>query len=917
MRFIDIFNSGKCKEIFQDVKKFSNTLLKPYNDQIESGEIIPYPKDIFDFVWGTVELSKLEICLIDSPIIQRLRYINQLGFASYVYCNADYSRFAHTIGVLEAAGRIAKVITNEIELKFNIKDKNKSSDANFDMEEIVRLGAIFHDAGHLFFSHVSENFFSKNELFSKKMKNSAALGFLNEHIYIDASFHEMLSVMIVNSDEVLRFFKLTFKYAKISKITEDEHYDTLIDYISSLIVGSAIDKKILPYSTIIKGEIDADRMDYLSRDSATTKVPLAVDIARLIKKITVVELKNYNPCKLWDDPSPDTRQYISMAIKYSAQRLIGQISMARSILYQNIYFHHKKLTAEAMFVKACEKIFKLIPKEKHNFTYIMSLTDHAMGENFHYVVIPNQLHKKVNFINAKEIIDRIKNRNLYKRVAGFSQGAFFDPIYKYADFEMNVIQNEYTKDYNLFINELTNEYRNILKVLKKNRLKKKPVFMFINANWQNEPPADIPIDYGNEPYKISSDIFKNTPIFGEENRQKIFYLVTDQLKRLLVYIALEKVLFSKFNMRINDGASTCAKFSLEDLEKERMKLFEKNYYDDCSRILSDNLFRNFYDNGLFEEIIKKYQSFSGVSNSKITVETLFNYLKQFLYLNCCKDELIKLLEGILLLLQKAIFIDRDYFSKIIPSLLNKIKTKGYKKNYIVKFGGSFDSAAHLTYYLNDVKEKDTFYFIESIKDALSLASGNSDSSILFIDDGAYSGKQAVSIFQELMGVPIDKRTTKEHHIDELCIADKEKIKKTNIILGYMCFNSKREEFILDELKKLGLNNVCIIYECNLIEKVFDLDANIFNTKEQLLIVKKHFDSIGYNIMKYVKSDEDGKYKDGWSEERVHDSALGYDDAQQIVVFDFNIPTYTLTALWQNGKYKGYEWKGLFQRTDKN
>jgi HD superfamily phosphohydrolase len=911
MRFIDILNDKNCKEIFENVNTFSNEILKPYNDQIESGDFIPDAKDIFDFVWGTVELSAVEICLIDSPIIQRLRNIQQLGFASYVYCNADYNRFAHTIGVVEAAGRIAKVVTNELKKKSYIL-----ANKNLDMEEVVRLGAIFHDTGHMFFSHVSENFFTNNENFYERNKIITALTFFNEHISVRASLHEMLSVMIVNSDEVKRFFVLTFKYAEKSKLTCDEHYNTLIDYISGLIVGTAIDKKILPYSKIIKGSIDADRLDYLSRDSATTKVPLAVDIARLIKKITVVVLKKYQPSRLWRDHTLDT-QNISIAIQYSAQRLIWQLSMARSILYQSIYFHHKKLTAEAMFIKACEKIFNLIPSGKHNFTYIMSLTDQAMGENFQDIVIPKKLHKKEQFNEAKEIIDRIKNRNLYKRVAGFSQDAFYSPNYKYVPFATNVLENQFTKEHKAFIKDLTNEHIKIIDILKENRPKKNPVFMFIEANWQNGPLDAIPVDFGNEPYKMSSDIFKNTAAFGEENIQKKYYLVTDQPKRILAYIAFEKVLFRQLGIRVKDGASTCSKFTLEKLEETRMNLFEKNYYNDDYRLLSDNLFCELYNKNLFLEIVNKYQGFSGVSNSKITRETLFCYLKQYLYLDCNKDELKQILEGILLLLQKAIFIDRKYFSQNITSLMKKIKSKGYKKNYVVKFGSSFDSATHLSYYFNDIKEKKTFYFIESITDVLSLASNDPDSSILFIDDGAYSGKQAVSIFQELMGIPVEQRATNENHVNELCHEDKEKLKKTNIILGYICFNSQNENYILEELEKLGICNVCIVYEHDLIKKVFEPQTDIFSSEEQLLIVKRHLENIGYEVQKSAKSDENGKLKERWHEERIHNSALGYNDAQQIVIFDFNIPTYTLTALWQNGKYKGHEWRGLFQRTDKS
>ena len=46
-----------------------------------------------------------------------------------------------------------------------------------------------------------------------------------------------------------------------------------------------------------------------------------------------------------------------------------------------------------------------------------------------------------------------------------------------------------------------------------------------------------------------------------------------------------------------------------------------------------------------------------------------------------------------------------------------------------------------------------------------------------------------------MGVPVDERTTNEHHVDELAQENKEKIKKINIVLAYLCFNKQSERYI--------------------------------------------------------------------------------------------------------------------------
>ena len=120
MRIIDILNAPKCKKIFLEIQEFVKLSLFEYNNTIERDskrEGFCFPdKDIFDSVWGTVNFSGTEICVIDSPLLQRLRRIHQLGLASSVYCNADSSRFSHTIGVTEVSDRMAKVIKKRLNM---------------------------------------------------------------------------------------------------------------------------------------------------------------------------------------------------------------------------------------------------------------------------------------------------------------------------------------------------------------------------------------------------------------------------------------------------------------------------------------------------------------------------------------------------------------------------------------------------------------------------------------------------------------------------------------------------------------------------------------------------------------------------------------------------------------------------------
>ena len=100
----------------------------------------------------------------------------------------------------------------------------------------------------------------------------------------------------------------------------------------------------------------------------------------------------------------------------------------------------------------------------------------------------------------------------------------------------------------------------------------------------------------------------------------------------------------------------------------------------------------------------------------------------------------------------------------------------------------------VSYYFNDIKDKEGYTFIESIAAALEVTDNYSD--IVLFDDGAYSGKQVISIFQELMGIPQEKRETNETHTVELSEENKKRIKSAKIILAYICFNKASEKTIL-------------------------------------------------------------------------------------------------------------------------
>ena len=94
---------------------------------------------IRDAIHGYLELNDEEKQLIDSPQVQRLRRVRQLGLSSLVYPSATHTRFQHSLGVMHLAGEFA----DSLEL-----DEKRTRE--------LRIAGLLHDSGHGPFSHASE-----------------------------------------------------------------------------------------------------------------------------------------------------------------------------------------------------------------------------------------------------------------------------------------------------------------------------------------------------------------------------------------------------------------------------------------------------------------------------------------------------------------------------------------------------------------------------------------------------------------------------------------------------------------------------------------------------------------------------------------------------------------------------------------
>ena len=190
-----------------------------------------------DPLWDNIRLDGVALAVLDTPAVQRLRYVRQLGHAFLVYPGATHSRFEHALGAYHLA-REALAILDE---------RGDLTGVAADHLAAVPVAALLHDIGHYPFSHALEE-----------------AGFPH---------HEELGVR-------------RLRQAPLAEALDALGVPGFTDLIGSLIQG----RSTSPLQGLISGTLDLDKIDYLSRDAWMCGVPYgAVDVDRLLASLTLVE----------------------------------------------------------------------------------------------------------------------------------------------------------------------------------------------------------------------------------------------------------------------------------------------------------------------------------------------------------------------------------------------------------------------------------------------------------------------------------------------------------------------------------------------------------------------------------------------------------------------------------------------------
>lgn len=268
---------------------------------------IKYVNSLLDNVHGYIRLTEVENEIEKLPVFKRLQDIAQLGLSNRIFPCALHNRYTHSLGVMYIADQMA--------LHLNMSE---------DERQILRLAGLLHDIGHYPLSHDVEKAYKATRPITEEEKAVKIKSISNLSSYLNGSkdrisklespsipelmksnensyHHERIGEEVIKSSSIIQ--NIIYEYyinesPLYNGYTREKAIDIVISDICAIITGDAsreseiFGKRISIMIQLMHSELDADRIDYLLRDSTFCGASYGnFDIGQLIQTITYCEYK--------------------------------------------------------------------------------------------------------------------------------------------------------------------------------------------------------------------------------------------------------------------------------------------------------------------------------------------------------------------------------------------------------------------------------------------------------------------------------------------------------------------------------------------------------------------------------------------------------------------------------------------------
>jgi uncharacterized protein len=264
---------------------------------------LAFTRVVRDPLYGDIRLTEYEWEVLDTPELQRLRWIRQLGFANLVYHGAEHSRLSHSIGTLFRVEQI-------------LRSMEDADGTRFDPETRVmaRLFALVHDVPHIAHGHTLED----------------ELGLLTRHDQNEARIDRLVLSPQSSLGAVLQRNEM------------GRNVRSLFDPSSTISVQAGI-------TDLVSGATGADVLDYIDRDALHCGLDHRVDSA-LLRQLRL------HPGPGDHDPRVISLLYSRHGPRVDREFAVESLFRERFAMFMKVYSHPRKQAAAAVLDKAVNEV---------------------------------------------------------------------------------------------------------------------------------------------------------------------------------------------------------------------------------------------------------------------------------------------------------------------------------------------------------------------------------------------------------------------------------------------------------------------------------------------------------------------------------------------------------------------------------
>lgn len=893
----------------REIEAFTESLLRPYIARIEAGFVVKEPKEFNDPIWGTIRLDPLEVTILDSPLLQRLRRIRQLGVVHLVYMAATHTRLEHSLGVVH---QIQQVVDS---LNTRKVAGTLGSPVPIDerLRETLRLAGLCHDVGHGAMSHVSEYALEGNR------ECRDIINAFQDHADLshDSQLSEMAAYFMLGSPAFREMLKSAREVLGLAPNPAQA------DSLQELIVGKRIDDQLILIHEMISGPYDADKLDYLARDATMCGVPVVTDVTRLIQKVRATRAFSKDlPSAMQRRLRSDHNGYVVTGLARSGGSTLMELALARVLMFDKVYRHHAVRAAESMVFEIVNRLAALAPCPpglvplRLSDEQLLDMTPQSVAQ-FIGQEVENLAPAATSEVETiADLAARLRERRLFVR--GFAiAGTMTNDVYK--------DDEEHTNGLRLFLQDfgkwskregikaaVVERLREVMRRLEMNET----VAQFepnLEAYLQLSPPKSAPKTLGTDTdhaFLIDED-GKLTSFHDDAPETAGWsdaYIATHDLGHAFcpvelapyVFLAMEAELRVTHKIRLPSSMLPYAKQNSSQLTELRRRLRESGYYDDLPADLRPDPAA--FDQAGFasrvEEVVRKLDGYSGPTDRATATRfgrpaqataRVRDFLKQF---DNGADALVDLALDVLTHVRQ---LSRSDVSDALNGFLRT--HEDFHGSVLCVLGSTKDSSSIFANLAIDTASE----FGVEVKDLTSALEDVRP--IIFIDDFIGRGSQTKDILQAWLG--LERTEALGEQRDELHDPQKDSLRARKLGFVYVAGLAEGPPELKRFLTEVGLDGAVHVH----------IHEDEIPTLDRVIQDRPYAEC----FRTFLRAAGRGALAQHHGEQRTADwlaeRELGYGNKGLLFTSMFNTPTVSLTALWAGGD--GTSWQPIFPRRSKN